>query len=271
MDVQSEIITIDSGVDGPHVAIFAGVHGNELAGVYALQNILPTLAITKGKASVVYANPPAIKENVRMQTKNLNRCFYKGNDGDTYEDERARELMALLDTCDALLDLHMFYDEDGAPFVICEQNGVEIAEKMDVEIISTGWTAAEPGATDGYMNEQGKIGICVECGPISKGSEYTEFAENTVYQFLQHFEMIQPCRDDSTIPKKYVMAKKSVHKASETFVLADGYNNFQDLAAGEVIATDGQKNYTAGENECIIFPHYGARVGEEAYIIGSVQ
>src|SRR6185369_17926132 len=123
--ISPEVIELSSGKPGPSLAILAGVHGNELAGVYALQELLPTLKPTRGKVYVAFANPPAIEANTRMLNKNLNRCFVADNHGTTPEDERARELMKMLDKCDALLDLHMFYDDDGVPFVICEDNALD--------------------------------------------------------------------------------------------------------------------------------------------------
>lgn len=266
--VNSKILEVDSGRPGPSLAIFAGIHGNELAGVYALQNLLPVLKPTKGKVFVAFANPDAIKANTRMLTKNLNRCFMAGNDGQAPEDKRARELMKVLDVCDALLDLHMFYDDDGEPFAICEGNAINIAKKFDVDIISTNWSEAEPGAADGYMYATGKVGLCVECGPISKAKEYTAFAEKVIYQFLQYFEMSPKKVAYSGKPKRLVAAEKSVYKPSADFKLREGYKNFSKLVPGEVIAREGRREYKAGAGECIIFPHYTARIGEEAYIVG---
>jgi CheY-like chemotaxis protein len=132
--ITNNIVTITGSQPGPVVAIFAGVHGNERAGVYALQRLIPDLKITKGTVHFAFANPPAIEANVRMVTKNLNRCFYAGNDGTDAEDIRARELMQVLDGCDALLDLHMFYDKKNKPFVICEDNAdIVTILKMQIE------------------------------------------------------------------------------------------------------------------------------------------
>jgi succinylglutamate desuccinylase len=267
-NISSKIIEITSSQPGPSLAIFAGVHGNELAGVYALQALLPDLKPTRGTLYLAFANPDAIQANVRMQNKNLNRCFTSDNNGNLPEDIRARDLMKVLDKSDALLDLHMFYDNDGEPFVICEDNATDIANKFDVDIISTNWAKAEPGASDGYMFGKGKIGLCVECGPISKAKEYTDFATEIIYQFLQYFDMSPKKVTYSNKSKRIVKADKSVHKSSIKFKLKSGYKNFEKLTAGETVANDGSRTFVAGSNECIIFPHYGARVGEEAYIIG---
>lgn len=268
MKLPKDVTQIDGANPGPTVAIFAGVHGNEKAGVYALRELLPTLQITKGKLYVVFANPPAIEQDVRMLAKNLNRCFTVENTGTTYEDVRARELMKMLDQCDALLDLHMFYDKVGQPFVICEDDAVPIARNFDVEIISTNWTEVEPGGTDGYMYAKGKIGICVECGPISKSREYTAFAKRTVYQFLKYYNMTDQDVTYSDIQKRVIKAEKVVFKTDDSFALEPGLKNFQRLKTNQLIAQSSQTKFRSGVNECIIFPHYGARIGEEAYILG---
>ena len=75
--MTKDIITITGAEPGPTVAIFAGVHGNERAGVYALEALIPRLTITRGTLYLVFANPAAIEANVRMVNKNLNRCFLR--------------------------------------------------------------------------------------------------------------------------------------------------------------------------------------------------
>lgn len=263
------IYRIKSGLPGPTVAIFAGLHGNELAGVIAVQELASTLKLTRGSAILVVANPPAVKANKRMLEKNMNRCFYPESDGSSYEDARARVLMKILDKCDALIDLHMFYDDDGVPFVICEENALELASKFDVDIISTNWSTTEPGATDGYMFQKGKIGVCIECGPISKPQEYKEFALRSVYQMLRYYDMTDAIVEYSKTPKRIIRVQKAIHKTSSNFKLKKGLQNFMALEDNQVIAEDGSRKYQANAGEYIIFPHYNARIGEEAYVIGT--
>lgn len=266
--ITSDIITISGDQPGPTVAVFAGVHGNETAGVYALQEIIPKLKITQGNVIFVFANPPAIKDDVRMHEKNLNRCFVKGIEGDAYEIRRAQELMQVLDTCEALLDIHMFSDPEGEPFVICEENAFEVAKLFDVNIVSTNWSKTEPGGTDSYMYALGKIGICIECGPISKATEYKDFAINSIYQFLQYFEMLPFEVGVSTLPKRVIRAENAVVKDSEQLSLSEGLHNFDKLEVGQVIASDNDRVFYASEGEYILFPRYYAKVGQELYISG---
>ena len=267
--MNNDILKIKSGKPGPTIALFAGVHGDETAGIWALQNIAPTLNLKKGVVYIVFANPPAIEKSVRMIAKNLNRCFVAGNEGATYEDRRARQLMSILDQCDALLDLHMFY-EPGEPFAICEQPSLEVASYLPLKIVSTGWTQAEPGATDGYMYNKGKQALCVECGGIPEAKERVALAEEIVWRFLQYYQIVEAKYQPKTYKQKLATVKAAQHKTSEAFMLLSGFKDFQNLTPGQVIATDGPKEFRAGENECIIFPHYRARVGEEAYLIGDI-
>ena len=271
MKLPKDVYVVQGNISGPTVALFAGVHGNERAGIYALQELQKSLQVAKGTVYLVYANPPAIEKNVRMCGKNLNRCFMPDNSGTSYEDKRARQLMKLLDQCDALLDLHMFYDDQNVPFAICEQNSVDIANLFDVDIISTNWDSIEPGATDGYMFNQGKVGICVECGPISKSNEYTDFAIRTVMQFLSYYDMLAEPEMYSTEPKRVIQTLYAVHKTDESFVLQPGFHDFERLTSNTLIARENGKEYYGKSGECIIFPHYKARIGEEAYIIGMEQ
>lgn len=83
--------------NGPAVAIFVGVHGSETVGVLALNEIIPKLNLTCGTLYLAFANVEAIEQNVRFIDKYLIRCFVPGNRGDSYEDTRARELMARLE------------------------------------------------------------------------------------------------------------------------------------------------------------------------------
>ncbi|HUD11220.1 MAG TPA: succinylglutamate desuccinylase/aspartoacylase family protein [Candidatus Saccharimonadia bacterium] len=268
LHVTSDIITVKGPLPGPTVAIIGGMHGNELTGVHALKNILPKLQLKRGTLHAAYANVRAIEQGVRQLDKNLNRCFIAGSSGTGYEETRARQLMAVLDKSDALLDIHGYSDPDGEPFVICEDNAIDIATTLDINIISTNWSKAEPGASDGYMYETGKIGICFESGPLSRSKEYTPKAEKAIYQFLKYFDLVDTPVKYSTTPKRIVEARTSVIRTGEHYYLDPSLRNFQRLTPGQVFGKDEDKQFVAGHDECIIFPSPSARIGAEAFILG---
>ena len=184
------VIKKTSKISGKIVAIFSGIHGNEKVGVEALRWAIKNIEPTSGSIYFVEANPIAIKKNVRQVSKNLNRCFLADNNGDEYEDMRARDLMIILNECDALLDIHASNTKIATPFIICENNALELAKKLNFSIISTGWNNIEPGATDGYMFLAGKPALCIECGSVSETKKNLNIAKDSIKKYLQYFGIL---------------------------------------------------------------------------------
>jgi len=270
-NVTSKILVKSGPKPGPTVAVFAGVHGNEPVGVLAMSQLWPTLSPSSGTLYLAYANPPAIRENRRSVGGNLNRCFVSGNEGVGYEDRRARELMSLLDKCDALLDLHAFNEPTGQPFIICEDNALPVATKMEPVIISTNWAMSEPGAADGYMYQQGKIGLCLECGPLGRPDQYLDVAKKSVMQFLQHFEIVDRQVPDSGTSKTVVRSTHSLIRTSPDFYLDPSLRSFDELRPGKLIGRHAGQQIVARAGDIIMFPRPRASIGTEAYILGRKQ
>jgi len=269
--MQPAITTRSARQPGKSLAIFAGVHGNEKAGVIALQRAIKTLSIRRGTVHSVIANPQAVKQNQRFIEKNLNRCFVKPNRDRSVEDELARILMGLLDKCDALLDLHGYNGREDRPFLICEKPSFDLARQLDFNIVSYGWAKAQPGGTDSYMYAQNKIAICAECGSNLLPKKYSALAFETIQKFLQYFDAIDSTQGPTiNRSQQFIEATKSIVKQSNSFSFDRPYVNFDHLIPGKVFATDGQRRYIAQNNECIIFPRPQAAVGSEACVIGRI-
>ena len=117
--------TIDSGRPGPHVAIVALTHGNELAGAIVLDALLKSdrdsglesgLAIQAGRLTLGFANldafarfDPRQPTASRFVDEDLNRVWDTAVlDGPRRSSEldRARAMRPLIDRADILLDLH---------------------------------------------------------------------------------------------------------------------------------------------------------------------
>ncbi|MCX6763207.1 MAG: succinylglutamate desuccinylase/aspartoacylase family protein [Candidatus Moranbacteria bacterium] len=269
MVIKKYIIKKIGAETGKTVAVFCGVHGNEKAGVYAVTEVLKNIKIKKGIVYFVYANPEAIKKNVRLVRKNLNRCFLKNNRGKTLEDKRARQLMKILDQCDGLLDLHASNVEKATPFVICEKHSYKLAEIFDVGIVSSGWDRIELGATDGYMNKRkGAVSVGIECGYAGESRKNKQLAKKSILQFLQFFGCINQKVNFSKRKQKIIDVIKAIKKKTDDFYFTKKRIDFTPLKAGEIIAYDSGKKYVAGKNECIIFANASKKIGEEAFIVG---
>lgn len=261
---------------GKTLTILAGVHGNEKAGVMAINKIINNIQhsvinIREGTVYFIYANPKAIEKNLRYIDKNLNRCFIKNLKGNNYEILRAKEIMKILDKSDAVLDLHASNNPKATPFIICEKNAYNLAKNFNFKILSSGWDTVEPGGTDGYMYKQGKIGICLECGSLVESEKNKNLAYNSILQFLSYFNIIKKISGKISNPKKYVQVKNLVYKKTKDFAFVKEFADFEILKKNSLFATDGNIKYIAKNNECIIFPHADTDIGDEAFILGEFK
>ena len=109
--------TFRSDRTGPHVAIIALIHGNELAGAVVLDGLLRAgVRIERGRLTLGFANldafarfDPAQPTTSRFVDEDLNRLWDRATlDGPrrSLELDRARAMRGLIDEADVLLDLH---------------------------------------------------------------------------------------------------------------------------------------------------------------------
>jgi len=264
------IITKTSNTPGNTTVILAGVHGNETCGIKAFEKIIPDLEIKKGTVHFIYGNPKAIKENVRYIDVNLNRMFREdseisSNDKTSYEYKRSREIMPYLNEADALLDIHASNTPESTPFIICERKAEKIAQALNIEIIVSGFDELEPGGTDGYMNKQGKIGICLECGYLGD-SQSIEIAIENIYRFL----IVQGHIDGKLITKKQTQFNMNYiyHTQTDMFTLVKEFSDFEKVTKNQIIGTDGEYNITAPNYGVIMFARNRNKKGEEAFLLG---
>jgi predicted deacylase len=121
----------DSGEDGPHLLITAGVHGGEYVGIEAARQFAATLdrtPLTRGTVTLVHlANPPAFYAKrqyvVPEDGKNLNRVFPGRPDGSLAE-RIAHGVMTLARGASHWIDLHSGdLHEALMPFVLYPADG----------------------------------------------------------------------------------------------------------------------------------------------------
>jgi succinylglutamate desuccinylase len=271
---DKSIIKIEGEKSGKTVAIFCGVHGNELAGIMTVDYLIRNLKIEKGVVYLVYANPVAIKENVRFTEKNLNRCFLEDSiEGKKYEEKRATELMKILDNCDALLDLHAYNEPLGEsiPFAICEKDCLDIVKNFDVDIVLTNIDEVEKGGTDGYMYNKEKIGICVELGAIENPENFVPLGIKTAYQFLQYFDLVERKYSSDKRKQKILRTSEIYKKKNSKFKFTKDFKTFDLVKKGETICFDGDEKVVSTKDKYILFPRDMYDVGVEAYLCATEE
>jgi predicted deacylase len=121
--------TRESGRPGPHVALLGIAHGNEIAGAIVLDRLLRAgLAPSQGRLTFGFINfaayerfDPRQPTASRFVEEDINRVWDPAVlDGPrrSLELDRAREIRPLIDTVDALFDLHsMLWPSD--PLILC--------------------------------------------------------------------------------------------------------------------------------------------------------
>jgi len=265
---MESVIKKDSGQKGKTLAVFCGVHGNEKAGIYAVNKVLDSIDIKRGVVFFVFANLKAIEENKRFIDKNLNRCFFDDQKGTSYEEGRAKDLIEILKMSDALLDVHASNNPETIPFIITD-NGFDVVSSMNFKIIAKGFDKLEPGSTDEYMKSKGKIGICLECGYVGESRENTDIAYNSIIQFLQYFNAIDYRIPSYNLNQRILYVDEVQKVTSVNFKLTKPFKDFEVVKKGTIIAEDENRRYVTDKERIILFGVSGKPIGAEAYILGN--
>lgn len=271
MNVEG-VTTVQGREPGKTLTIMAGVHGDEICGIKAIETFLKSSTIGSGKVHFIHGNPRAIEQNVRQVDMNLNRAFVPEDKlpkehKNSYERRRALELTPYLRESDALLDIHSILSKENTPFIICEPHSYPLAERLPFGLRSHGWDIIEPGGTDYFMNSLGKIGICIECGQ-HLDPESSRRAQESITIFLS-FMGVVPTSDSFPRSKQRTVHAYHIHITRVDFKLARQFVEFELLKNGEVIGYDGDEKVSAqSDDSVIIFCHNRSKPREEAFILG---
>lgn len=236
---KDNIYLFNSGKPGKNIVILGGVHGNEIAGYKAIEKVITNLKINAGIVCLIIANKKAIDLNQRFYQTNLNRCFnIKENKRETYEENLAEEIKEIIKQFDICLDLHNSTNPKSEAFIICENNGFEYVNSINVENVVKNFDNLEPGGTDSYMNQIGKIGICVECGYLGNNNS-VDFAKNTILNFLKYTNNL----NEKTIEykNKTYFNLFEVYVPKIDFKLENKLDDFEEIKKGQIIGKDGNE------------------------------
>lgn len=255
---------------GPTSIVLVGVHGNELCGVNALEEILQTLNVEKGRVIFCYGNPKAIIDNKRFIEQNLNRMFKDSSvltkdEKVSYEFARAQFLKPYLLSASALLDVHASLTPESQPFIICEPNALSIAEYLPVSRVVSGFDAIEPGGTDCFMNINGRMGICIECG-YTNDPQSTALAKEGILSFLRVRGHI---KGDTIIRQQEHVHMYDLYRTkTNIFKLTKQFKDFEYIESGQLVGFDGDEKIVAEKDCVILFARNRERVGDEAFLLG---
>jgi predicted deacylase len=273
------VYTYDSGTPGPHVMINALTHGNEVCGAITVKALLDLgVRPRRGKLTLSFANIDAYRtfdrrkpDASRYVDQDFNRVWTaeKLDDKSTTSVElrRARALRPVVDTVDALLDLHSMH-EKSAPLIVSGplEKGIALARALGAPAT----VISDEGHPEGRrMRDYAGFGdpqsprnaLLVECGQHWEASAVTVAKDSTA-----RFLVLSGVIDEADLPPDWFAPKPETMKVirvtepvvakSMDFRFAGAYTGLETFEkAGTVIAwNDGEPVVTPYDNCVLVMP-----------------
>lgn len=271
--------TFDSGAPGPHVMINALTHGNEVCGAIVVDELLRRgLRPRRGRLTLAFANvaaycsfDPAKPDAARFVDQDFNRVWTAAVLDDTSrtssELARAREMRPVIDSVDALLDLHSMH-EKSAPLIVSGplQKGIDLAVRLGTPAT----VICDEGHPEGRRMrdyegfgepDSSKNALLIECGQHWEQSAIA-VARDTTARFL----LLAGVVDEADLPAGWIAPLPSnqhvvrvtqpVVAESMDFRFAAPYTGLEIFPqAGSVIGwSDGVPVLTPYDNCMLVMP-----------------
>jgi succinylglutamate desuccinylase len=296
----------NGSLPGPLIIVFGSLHGNEPAGILAIEEVLSLLNqkklhnpdfVFRGRLIGIRGNIQALKAGKRFLEKDLNRQFTNENiqrvrslelDQLVAEDRELREIVDFVDQevysyhpdQIIILDLHTT-TADGGIFSIATdyEDSITIARAMHAPVV-TGLLAGIKGTTLHYFCQDHFpypiVSVTFEAGQ-HEDPQSSQRATAAIINLLRSVKSIRPKEVENKHDQLLIdyseglpsLAKLiSVHtlKPDDEFEMMPGYQNFQEVKKGEVLAKTRYGIITAPIDCLILMPLY-QRQGEDGFFL----
>jgi succinylglutamate desuccinylase len=291
---------------GPLLIVIGAMHGNEPAGVNAINLMAKMLEaeplsnpefVYSGTFLGLIGNLKAFKQKKRFIKKDMNRMFTQAiiskianTDIDDLEDEEKeiKELIHLIDEeikkniSDKviLLDLHTT-SSTGGIFSIATDNkkSIEIAVELHAPVI-TGMLKGLQGTTLHYFTRE-NLNLDITPVTFESGQHNEDLSVNRAIAAITNCmrtigsvngEDVENKHDkilqdySKSLPKVVTLKQRYAINPEDQFKMNPGYTNFQPIAKGEVLAFDKRGPVKAPYDGRILMPLYQEQ-GEEGFFI----
>jgi predicted deacylase len=257
---------------GPHVALLAVAHGNEIGGAIVLERLLrDDVAPSRGKLTFGFVNLAAYERfdprhptASRFVDEDINRVWDEATlDGSrrSVELDRAREIRPLIDTVDVLLDLHsMLWPSD--PLILCgtSPKGRRLAAGIGVPEL----VVADHGHVTGrrlidYRRFADPATPCA-ASLVEAGQHWTEGTVETMFAsvagLLRHMEMVQrhpALPDRKRALQRFAEVTTAVTAATGSFAFVQPYRGGDVIPQrNTLIALDGETEIRTPHPDCLL-------------------
>ena len=239
------------GEGDPELAVVGGIHGDEPAGVRAVEHFLETRPTLERPVKFVIANEPAIEQEVRYVEADLNRSFPGRADGQSEELRLAHELGEELRGC-VTLALHTTQSYEGLFALVDEIRDLarEVCPQLSVDAV------VETGHAEGRIFEVAPDTIEVECG-YQGSDQAARNARQVTTEFLAATGALpdEPTPDQSELPV-FRLGDPVPKNAAETYEVY--VDNFEAVLSGEkVAAADDSVVFAERDFHPVLLSAYG--------------
>ena len=282
---------------GPTLIVVGSIHGNEPAGVKALLNVSETLAETQedmgGRVYLIAGNTRSLTLGVRFIDRDLNRAWTREDMASVgtpslMELSEGRELTEIDRLLDSILitatnevyvlDLHST-SADGLPFATVGDTlrNRKFALTFPVTII-LGIEEQLEGTMLEYLNNAGAVTLGFEGGqhdsPVTV-ENHTSLAwlalVNTGILSAADAPDLERHRArlaaGKLAPQVVEVRHREAVTADDGFKMNPGFNNFDSVTQGQIVAKNRRGPVKAPEDGMILMPLY-QKLGEDGFFIG---
>lgn len=302
------IFKYTQGLPGPLLICLAGIHGNEIAGISALQRLEEMLVqetaskphfVFTGTVIGLVGNVEASESQTRFIESDLNRMFLdesvtrilEANFSDLEAEElELRELLTTIDefiketlpTKVVILDLHTTSARGGLFAIPSDQEeSIRIAKALHAPVIK-GFMSGLKGTTlhyfsnNGYKYDQPVIPLVFEAGQHTNPLSVNRMIAAVVNCLRtigcvdhddvvsQHDEILKAYSEHLPALTRLIHRHQIIR--ADEFVMEPGFENFQKIKKGELLARDKNGNIYSDYNGYILMPLY-QRKGEDGFFI----
>ncbi len=293
---------VDGEQNGPTIICFGGIHGNEPAGVKALENLFEKL--NKGSFEVrgtligIRGNIPALLQRRRFLNQDLNRLWTVEKIGEIKNkpiSELEVEEVELLEIeriiSGALgsyeppfyfIDFHTTSSKT-LPFITINDALInrKFSKQFPVPII-LGIEEYLDGPLLSRMNKMGYVSLGFESGQHNEESAVKNsiaflwltlvFSGMIERQEVEYFEIYYKQLDASAKADSrfYEVVHRQGLKKTDEFSMLNGYESFQKVTKGTLLAIQNREKVFAEKNTMLFMPLYQQQGAEGFFLIKNI-
>ncbi|MGK0323157.1 MAG: succinylglutamate desuccinylase [Psychroserpens sp.] len=279
---------------GPTTVFFAGIHGNETAGVFALKGLFKTMTpkMVSGSVYGISGNLKALEQNQRYIDKDLNRLWTKKQleslefkeDLNAEDDEQLELYLLIKHIISAnsgpfyFIDFHTTSGKT-LPFITINDALInrKFSKLFPVPIV-LGIEEYLNGPLLSYINELGYVSLGFESGQHDE-KEAIDNCISFIYLVLSHLKLLNE-KDLAKYQAHYQQLQRNANhiadifevvylyriKKDEVFIMNSGFKSFQAISKGTVLATSNKELITSTYKARIFMPLYQSQ-GEEGFFV----